>query len=148
MNELILLVHVFVIVSWLGAMFFNLVLIFPAYKAVSSGIEQEVQLYKVQGTRAAPWLYCFMVLTLISGVYLSFFSATALPLTVVYIKLFLLSMMVLCHLFGSYFVWPRIMFALGEEARGWLNWYQMSMLASASLGSVAIIVTYLLSRDS
>lgn len=138
----IYLVHIFAVISWVGAMYFNLVLIFPSYRAGASSIREEARLYQVQGTRAARWLYAFIVFTLVSGVLLVAMGISVWDSPLLKIKMMLLSVMTACHLIGSYFVWPRIMFATDTEVRGYLNLYQVSMLVSATMGSLAILLTY------
>lgn len=139
----IYLVHIFAVISWLGAMYFNLVLIFPSYRAGAADIRQESRMYQVQGTRAAYWLYAFIGFTLASGALLVFFKGSELNSQLAVAKVALLMMMAGCHLIGSYYIWPRIMFAMGDEARSYLTGYKLTMLVSATLGSLAILITYL-----
>jgi len=138
------LCHVFALISWLGAMYFNLVLIFPGYRRASSNIDEEKRLYQVQGTRAGYWLYAFIAITAVSGVLLVVYQygAAALATPIYLVKLGLLVLMLACHLVGSWIIWPKIMFALGQEARAPLNAYKLSMLVSATAGSFLIALSY------
>lgn len=144
------LVHVFAVISWLGAMYFNLVLIFPGYRQAATDIQQEKRLYQVQGTRAGRLLYAFIFFTFASGVGLallapqasSFYSVDSL------IKLTLLIIMVGCHLTGSYYYWPRIMFSTGSEVKSLLFGYKVTMLISAALGSLVVVLTYFWKLDT
>jgi len=136
------LVHVFATISWLGAMYFNLVLIFPSYRAGAKDIQQERRMYQVQGTRAAYWLYAFIIFTFSSGIFLAVVQERSVLDSFLVIKISLLAVMAACHLIGSYFIWPRIMFSLGDEVRRYLNRYQFTMLVSAALGSLVVVITY------
>lgn len=139
------LCHVFAVISWLGAMYFNLVLIFPGYRQSASTSREEVKLFKVQGTRAAPWLYAFIIFTFLSGIGYIFFSEDLDRLfsAQLIIKEVCLLGMLMCHLIGSFYVWPRIMFASDNEIRSYLFQYKITMFISAALGSIAVITSYL-----
>ncbi len=139
----LLLGHVFAVISWLGAMYFNLVLIFPGYRRATDTIDAEKHLYQVQGTRAGYWLYAFIGITATTGLLLVLTNPGASLLDGKYlIKASLLALMAGCHLVGTYLIWPRIMFALGDEARAPLNAYKLTMLVSGALGSLLVVLTY------
>src|SRR5437016_13781809 len=65
LKDVLILVHVFSMLSWLGAMYFNLTLLFPMYK--SRPRNSYAELMQEQGTRAAPLLYLLIFLTASSG---------------------------------------------------------------------------------
>lgn len=145
----LMLSHVFAVISWLGAMYFNLVLIFPGYRRATDSIDAEKHLYQVQGTRAGYWLYAFIGITAVTGLLMvatrsgsaSWQDPSLLDQRYL-IKTLLLVLMAGCHLVGSYVIWPRIMFALGDEARAPLNAYKLTMLVSATLGSLLVVLSY------
>jgi uncharacterized membrane protein len=139
--DLLVLVHVFAMLSWIGAMYFNLTLLFPMYQA--QGESGYAALMQAQGTRAAPLLYLLIVTTLASGAALALMAggSPVAPLTLA--KSACLLVMVACHLYGSFRLWPRVFFALDAEKPALFLAYRVSMFVSASAGTLAIILTYL-----
>ncbi|MBM3117040.1 hypothetical protein [Jeongeupia naejangsanensis] len=139
--KMLILVHVIAMMSWIGAMYFNLTLLFPMYK--SQGGNRYADLMQAQGTRAAPLLYLLIVLTLMSGIGLAllgsqpFFAPEAISKTIG------LLLMAGCHLYGSLVLWPRVFFALDSEKESLFSVYRLSMFISASLGTGAIVASYL-----
>ena len=135
------LIHVFAVISWLGAMYFNLVLIFPTYKAAFTDIEQEKRMYQVQGTKAAYWLYAFIFFTSFSGAIFVYLGDVVIDSFLI-IKVSFLLIMLAMHLFGSYYIWPRIMFAVGSEVRSLIFLYKGTMFISAFIGTMAVSLSY------
>lgn len=140
-QNILVLVHVFAMLSWLGAMYFNLVLLFPMYK--SRGGNGYAELMQAQGTRAAPLLYALIVLTMTSGLGLAWQADLDPSNTLVQIKFACLILMLSCHLYGSLVIWPRVFFALDHEKHRLFFIYKISMLISATAGTIAVILTYL-----
>jgi uncharacterized membrane protein len=139
--DLLVLVHVIAMLSWIGAMYFNLTLLFPMYKA--QGGTRYAELMQAQGTRAAPLLYLLIALTFGSGLALSF-SGPVVPISPLALaKGGCLLVMLTCHLYGSLVLWPRVFFALDSEKASLFFVYRVSMFVSASAGTVAIVLTYL-----
>ena len=139
--QLLLLTHVFAMLSWLGAMYFNLVLLFPMYK--SRGSEGYAELMQAQGTRAAPLLYALIFLTIASGFGLYLQTGQALANRWLVGQVSCVMLMLACHLYGSFVIWPRVFFALNEEREQLFFTYKISMLISATAGTVAVLLTYL-----
>ncbi|WP_432719544.1 hypothetical protein R0381_000322 [Jeongeupia wiesaeckerbachi] len=139
--KLLILVHVIAMMSWVGAMYFNLTLLFPMYK--SQGGNRYADLMQAQGTRAAPLLYLLIVLTLVSGGCLAMLGNASLAQPQTLAKLVCLLLMLGCHLYGSLVLWPRVFFALDSEKEGLFFAYRLSMFVSASAGTAAIIASYL-----
>lgn len=139
--DVLVLTHVIAMLSWIGAMYFNLTLLFPMYKA-QGGIRY-AELMQSQGTRAAPLLYLLIALTLASGVGLAVQSSAGLPMPLQAAKGALLLLMLACHLYGSLVLWPRVFLALDREKPAIFFSYRVSMFISASAGTCAIVLTYL-----
>lgn len=139
--DLLVLIHVFAIISWLGAMYFNLTLIFPMYKSHQGTTYAE--LMQEQGTRAAPLLYALIILTVVSGIWLANIAGQQLVSYWMLGKLGCLLLMVACHLYGSFVLWPRVFLALPQERDNLFYIYKLSMLVSATAGSIAVVLTYL-----
>ncbi|MGZ8288954.1 MAG: hypothetical protein ACXW3B_07055 [Telluria sp.] len=139
--DLLVLTHVIAMLSWIGAMYFNLTLLFPMYKA--QGGTRYADLMQSQGTRAAPLLYLLIALTMASGVGLALAGneAPMSPLQVA--KGGLLLLMLACHLYGSLVLWPRVFFALEREKPAIFLAYRVSMFISATAGTCAIVLTYI-----
>ena len=139
--NILVLVHVFAMLSWLGAMYFNLVLLFPMYQ--SRGGNGYAELMQSQGTRAAPLLYLLIALTTISGLGLAWQSGMEINHHWAQLKFFCLILMLACHLYGSLVIWPRVFFALDHEKPRLFFIYKISMLCSASAGTIAVVLSYL-----
>lgn len=139
--DLLVLVHVFAMLSWIGAMYFNLTLLFPMYKA--QGGTMYADLMQAQGTRAAPLLYTLIALTMASGVGLSLLGGTPPASLLAVAKGACLLLMLACHLYGSLVLWPRVFFALDAEKARLFFAYRLSMFVSAAVGTCAIVLTYL-----
>ena len=139
--NILVLVHVFAMLSWLGAMYFNLVLLFPMYQ--SRGDKGYAELMQTQGTRAAPLLYLLIAFTMISGLSLAWQNGLSLNNTWAQIKLTCLILMLVSHLYGSLVIWPRVFFALDSEKNRLFFIYKISMLFSASAGTIAVVLSYL-----
>ena len=140
-HDLLVLIHVFSMLSWVGAMYFNLTLLFPMYQA--QGGTRYADLMQAQGTRAAPLLYTLIALTMVSGFGLVFTGGEA-PLSPLAVaKASLLLLMLACHLYGSLFLWPRVFFALDREKAAIFFAYRVSMFISATAGTCAIVLTYI-----
>lgn len=139
--NILVLVHVFAMLSWLGAMYFNLVLLFPMYQ--SRGGSNYAELMQAQGTRAAPLLYLLIALTMASGLGLAWQGGieNGHPWTIV--KFTCLIVMLACHLYGSFVIWPQVFFALDHEKNRLFFIYKISMLCSASAGTIAVLLSYL-----
>lgn len=137
----LIVIHVLCTSSWLGAMAFNLVLLFPMYRARPGG--EGAELMQSQGTRAAPLLYLLIAGTAASGVALAVLSPCPLDAGTQATKLACLVLMLACHLWGSLVVWPRVFLALDAEKGRLFAVYQLSMLLSAAAGTVALVATYL-----
>ncbi len=139
--QIIVLVHVFSMLSWLGAMYFNLVLLFPMYRSRAGNGYAE--LMQAQGTRAAPLLYALIFLTMVSGTALALHQGINLNSTSFMLKMGTWVGMLAMHLYGSFVIWPRVFFALDSEKGALFFRYKISMLISATLGSCAVIFSYL-----
>jgi uncharacterized membrane protein len=139
--DLLVLVHVIAMLSWIGAMYFNLTLLFPMYKA--QGAVRYGELMQAQGTRAAPLLYLLIFLTFGSGIALSLLGPIAPTSPLALAKTGCLVLMLACHLYGSLVLWPRAFFALDSEKAAIFFAYRVSMFFSAGAGTVAIVLTYL-----
>lgn len=141
LQQILILVHVFAMLSWLGAMYFNLVLLFPMYQSRSGNGYAEMM--QAQGTRAAPLLYALIVLTLSSGLGLAWQSGFDTSHALMQWKFACLILMLSCHLYGSLVIWPRVFFALDREKQQLFFTYKISMLISATAGTIAVVLTYL-----
>lgn len=139
--DLLVLTHVIAMLSWIGAMYFNLTLLFPMYQA--QGGTRYAELMQAQGTRAAPLLYLLIVLTMASGAGLAYLGKEPLLSPLALAKAALLLVMLACHLYGSLVLWPRVFFALEREKAAIFVAYRVSMLLSASAGTCAIVLTYI-----
>ncbi|MBC3873438.1 hypothetical protein [Undibacterium flavidum] len=139
--NILVLVHVFAMLSWLGAMYFNLVLLFPMYQ--SRGGNGYAELMQTQGTRAAPLLYLLIAFTMSSGLGLAWQSGIGIDNHWAQIKFACLVLMLACHLYGSLVIWPRVFFALDREKPRLFFIYKISMLCSASAGTIAVVLSYL-----
>jgi uncharacterized membrane protein len=139
--DLLVLTHVFAMLSWIGAMYFNLTLLFPMYQA--QGGTRYADLMQAQGNRAAPLLYTLIVLTMASGIGLAL-TGSAAPLAPLQVaKGALLLLMLACHLYGSLVLWPRVFLALDQEKPAIFFAYRVSMFISATAGTFAIVLTYI-----
>lgn len=141
LRDLLVLTHVIAMLSWIGAMYFNLTLLFPMYRA--QGTDRYAELMQAQGARAAPLLYLLIVLTFGTGLALALGSPDAQPEALVLAKGACLLLMLACHLYGSLALWPRVFLALDQEKPALFARYRWSMFASASAGTLAIALTYL-----
>lgn len=139
--DALVLTHVIAMLSWIGAMYFNLTLLFPMYKA--QGGTRYADLMQSQGTRAAPLLYLLIALTLASGAGLVVQDSAAALLPLQAAKGALLLLMLACHLYGSLVLWPRVFLALEREKPAIFLTYRVSMFISASAGTCAIVLTYI-----
>lgn len=139
--NILMLVHVIAMLSWLGAMYFNLVLLFPMYQ--SRGDTAYAELMQAQGTRAAPLLYLLITFTLISGAGLVWQNEIGMSNTWTQIKFTCLVLMLISHLYGSLVIWPHVFFALDREKNRLFFIYKISMLCSASAGTIAVVLSYL-----
>lgn len=139
--NILVLVHVFAMLSWLGAMYFNLVLLFPMYQSRDGNGYAE--LMQAQGARAAPLLYLLIAFTMISGLALTWQSGIAIDNHWARLKFACLTLMLACHLYGSLVIWPRVFFALDREKPRLFFIYKISMLCSASAGTIAVVLSYL-----
>ena len=139
--DLLVLVHVIAMLSWIGAMYFNLTLLFPMYKA--QGAVRYGEPLQAQGTPAAPLLYLLIFRTFGSGIALSLLGPVAPTSPLALAKTGCLALMLACHLYGSLVLWPRAFFALDSEKAAIFFAYRVSMFFSAGAGTVAIVLTYL-----
>ena len=141
LKDVLVLVHVFSMLSWLGAMYFNLTLLFPMYK--SRPRNGYAELMQEQGTRAAPLLYLLIFLTASSG--LAIVLPGGIPLGAPWImgKIGCWLVMLGCHLYGSFSIWPRVFLALDGERQNLFFTYKLTMLVSAAAGTIAVVLGYL-----
>ena len=140
--QLVLAIHVISMMSWVGAMYFNLVLLFPMYR--SRGPTEYSELMMEQGTRAVHLLYLLVALTLLSGVALTWIThawVTA-PLWLA-VKGSLWLLMLATHLVGTLRIWPKVFFALPAEINSLLFRYRCWMALSAGAGTIAIVLSIL-----
>lgn len=137
-----LAVHVISMMSWVGAMYFNLVLLFPMYR--SRGQSEYGELMMEQGTRAVRLLYLLVSLTLLSGVALAWLTEAWVraPLWLA-LKGGLWLLMLATHLVGTLRIWPKVFFALPAEVNPLLFRYRCWMALSAGAGTIAILLSIL-----
>jgi len=140
-KNLLVLVHVFAMLSWLGAMYFNLTLLFPMYQ--SRPEKGYAELMQEQGTRAAPLLYLLIFTTGVSGIALLLVNRTPLNSVWVISQIACWVVMLACHLYGSFSIWPRVFLALHKEKKQLFSIYKISMFTSATAGTVAVVLGYL-----
>jgi len=140
-KNLLVLVHVFAMLSWLGAMYFNLTLLFPMYRSRPG--KGYADLMQEQGSRAAPLLYLLIFATGLSGMALLAIDHTPLNSVWAISKIACWGLMLACHLYGSFSIWPRVFLALNEEKNQLFFTYKMSMFTSATAGTVAVLLGYL-----
>lgn len=134
--------HVFAVISWVGAMYFNLTLLFPMYR--SRGQSEYAELMMDQGTRAYGLLYTLVALTAVSGAVLAFMSnAWSKSPGWLLLKAGLWGLMLMTHLIGTLRIWPRVFFALPSETDGLFFRYRVWMAVSAAAGSLAVILSIL-----
>lgn len=140
--QLALAVHVISMMSWVGAMYFNLVLLFPMYR--SRGAAEYCELMMEQGTRAVKLLYLLVALTLLSGVALAWLTHAWVKAPVwLAVKGGLWLLMLATHLVGTMRIWPKVFFALPAEINPLLFRYRCWMALSAGAGTVAILLSIL-----
>jgi hypothetical protein len=138
--DAVLTVHIVSMMSWVGAMYFNLVLLFPMYR--SKGEAQYGDLMMEQGTRAVYLLYLLVVLTLLSGALLSWMTHVWAVAPVWFaVKVGLWLVMLAAHLVGTLRIWPKVFFALPKELVSLLFYYRCWMAVSAGAGTVAIVLS-------
>ena len=112
--------HIIAVISWLGAMYFNLVLLFPMYRG--EGPDAYLRLMQAQGTRAGRPLYLFIALTAGTGILLSMQELGDYPMkSWVWTKIGLWAGMLALHLYGTVSLWPRIHLSLPSEAVSLFN---------------------------
>jgi uncharacterized membrane protein len=140
--QIVLAIHVISMMSWVGAMYFNLVLLFPMYR--SRGQSEYGELMMEQGTRAVYLLYLLVVLTLVSGVGLAWLTHAWVraPFWLA-LKGGLWLLMLATHLVGTLRIWPKVFFALPAETNQLLFRYRCWMAVSASAGTIAIVLSIL-----
>lgn len=143
---LLLMTHSLSLAVWIGVMLFNLIVNFPAQRARASGNMSELtRSMGSQARRAAPWLYILVVLTAMSGLGLQFALPQSLGAhahSVAAAKWAGLAAMVLLHAWASWKVWPRIYFALDAERPSLFMQYQLSMVASVSIGILLTMLSF------
>jgi uncharacterized membrane protein len=143
---LLYVTHYLSIAVWVGVMLFNLIVNFPAIRDRARSANEFAGAMGAQARRAGPWLYALVVLTFGSGWLLQLLvpqqGGAGLPDSVVVIKIACIAAMLAFHLYGTMRLWPQIYFALDEERAPLLLRYQLAMVASATLGIVAILVSY------
>ncbi len=137
--------HIVAICVWIGVMLFNLIVGFPLLRARSNSILEYTQWLSEQGVKAAPWLYLLIGTTFISGWMIYFGTphwreaqVNSDFLSDFAIKNALLLVMLGCHLHSTYYVWPRIFFAVEHELQPLITRYQITILMSAAIGLTAI----------
>jgi hypothetical protein len=141
LKSLLVLIHVISMLSWLGAMYFNLTLLFPMYRSRPQALYAE--LMQEQGARAAPLLYLLIFATALSGVALAVLDRTPLDSAFLMGEALCWAVMLCCHLYGSLSIWPRVFLALSEEKGRLFFIYKISMFTSAAAGTAAVAFAYL-----
>ena len=124
------IVHFLSLCTWIGAMFFNLVLQFPLLKSRSKTISEYAKWMGQQATLAAKWLYLCVVLTLSSGLLLAYYND--MPSDYVIVKIIFFACMLSLHLFSSFYLWPRIFLSTENELKKLFFLYRGSIWLSST----------------
>lgn len=142
--------HFLCLTTWIGVMFFNLIIQFPMLRQRANNNTELAQWMGQQATRAAPWLYLLIAGTLASG-WLIFFlkggnvynwsqnSALAMMAS----KHGLIFAMLCSHLFASLKIWPKIIFAIDNEIIKLVNQYTVTIVISTVLGVLTVFLSFL-----
>jgi len=145
MYELILMVHVVSGALWVGALFMNVLIVWPAAYRWAAGTGFPRSIISLVGMKSAPWLYLGMAGLALSGLALAALDgAAASGLGVwLWVKIAAATYMIANNVHGTIVTWPKVM--LSPETRAWSVWriYHARAALALLVGILAMAAPYL-----
>jgi hypothetical protein len=150
LEKFFLISHVVSGAWWTGGVFMASMVDWPAMKGSSDGKVFPFNFIVAQGSRIVPYVYSAMVVLLLSGFGLLWLHPPhgTLGWSLAAVKILALAWMGGSTIYGTLVSWPKLQFALHEEAFVMYNRYIQRAYITFGCGILGLVAGVILSRSA